>query len=273
MEYPEKPPPSYDETFPEVVQNSCTSTADSERGGNDDENNSTSTTDLLFDVENALKFVSNIDVITVPVLTQLLSSDYETSNSPPTKKYIVLDHENGAEIFHCLDISGRRGDPNIRGITLTLPPPGEKSVLHCGYLYSPTFSTLEFSSPTGRVGVFQRDGFGMGLLCPCICLCCCLPIATASIKSCSTGEPLLVGNAYLFPRKIDISRPSHLGGFKIGSVNVGEIHLNQSVQVKLEECASPNEKLLVIGLAVGMMDYEQFHKARGGYGYQSMGSS
>lgn len=66
MEYPEKPPPSYDETFPEVVQNSCTSTADSERGGNDDENNSTSTTDLLFDVENALKFVSNIDVITVP---------------------------------------------------------------------------------------------------------------------------------------------------------------------------------------------------------------
>ncbi|OXA60275.1 hypothetical protein Fcan01_05136 [Folsomia candida] len=248
MEYPEKPPPSYDETFPEVVQNSCTSTADSERGGNDDENNSTSTTDLLFDVENALKFVSNIDVITVPVLTQLLSSDYETSNSPPTKKYIVLDHENGAEIFHCLDISGRRGDPNIRGITLTLPPPGEKSVLHCGYLYSPTFSVCP------DPGIFLADW-------------------ASSIKSCSTGEPLLVGNAYLFPRKIDISRPSHLGGFKIGSVNVGEIHLNQSVQVKLEECASPNEKLLVIGLAVGMMDYEQFHKARGGYGYQSMGSS
>lgn len=36
-------------------------------------------------------------------------------------------------------------------------------------------------------------------------------------------------------------------------MNVGEIHLNQSVQVKLEECASPNEKLLVIGLAVGMV--------------------
>lgn len=54
-----------------------------------------------------------------------------------------------------------------------------------------------------------------------------------------------------------MSRPAHLGGFKIGSINVGEIHMNQTVKVKFEDCASPNEKLLVTGLAVGMVREER----------------
>lgn len=64
---------------------------------------------------------------------------------------------------------------------------------------------MEFSSPTGPVGVFNRDGLGLGLLgflCPFLCLCCCFPVATASIKDARTGDQLLKGGAYLLPRKV-----------------------------------------------------------------------
>lgn len=79
-------------------------------------------------------------------------------------------------------------------------------------------------------------------------------MATASIKG-PNGDNILIGDAYLFPRKVDFFRPRNLGGYKIGSVDVSGLHPNQSVKARIDDCASLNEKLLIIGLAVGMVIY------------------
>ncbi|XP_035703772.1 uncharacterized protein LOC110844746 isoform X2 [Folsomia candida] len=194
------------------------------------------------EIDTVLDSVYKVNIVSLPVLTQLLSSESAEPGCTRAKK----------------------NDPNMRGFTLTFPSPSEKSVLHCGYRYSAAFSTMEFSSPTGPVGVFNRDGLGLGLLgflCPFLCLCCCFPVATASIKDARTGDQLLKGGAYLLPRKIDMSRPSNLGGRKIGVIHLGGILMNQTITLSFEQFANPSEKLLLIGLGAGMMDYEQFHLA------------
>lgn len=50
-----------------------------------------------------------------------------------------------------------------------------------------------------------------------------------------------------------MSRPSNLGGRKIGVIHLGGILMNQTITLSFEQFANPSEKLLLIGLGAGMV--------------------
>ena len=60
-------------------------------------------------------------------------------------------------------------------------------------------------------------------------------------------------NLVMLSLQVDVSRAEHLGGGKIGSIDVQEMNAESIVKISFEDAASLSDKILILGLGMSMV--------------------
>ncbi|XP_035700415.1 uncharacterized protein LOC110861195 [Folsomia candida] len=231
----------------------------------------------------ALSSVPNITVSIAPVTTPPISASQPGSITDQSwvnsVSFDIFQTDgdrvlNGPRVLNAVATTANeanKSEPILRKIVFTRDG---VQVLKCEYRCSLRygFPEFRFSSPSSSISPVNWTseaplapgmlGFVCSFLCPCFCLC--FPTATTVLQNKKGQEKLLLGEEWIVvARKINIFRPASKTSpkTKVGHIHTSEFRKNQKLTITFDDGAdSMNERLLIIGVAVGLLDKQYMVK-------------